>query len=35
MHEATLKNIELLFGRVMTTQELLAEMQEALRAAGA
>lgn len=35
MHAATLKNIELLFGRVMTTQELLAEMKEALRAAGA
>ncbi|MGH9603376.1 MAG: cysteine hydrolase family protein [Terriglobales bacterium] len=30
MHEATLKNIELLFGRVMTTEELLAEMEEAM-----
>jgi nicotinamidase-related amidase len=28
MHEATLKNIDLLFGRVMTTAELLAEMEE-------
>ncbi len=33
MHLATLKNIELLFGRVMTTDELLAEMQESLQAA--
>lgn len=30
MHEATLRNIELLFGRVMTTDELLAEMEGAL-----
>ena len=30
MHEATLKNIDLLFGRVMTTGELLAEMEETL-----
>ena len=30
MHQATLKNIELFFGRVMTTEELLNEMQEAL-----
>ncbi|HEV1995115.1 MAG TPA: isochorismatase family cysteine hydrolase [Candidatus Acidoferrum sp.] len=30
MHEATLKNIDLLFGRVMTTAELLTEMEEAL-----
>lgn len=29
MHEATLKNIDLFFGRVMTTEELLAEMEEA------
>ncbi len=35
MHEATLKNIELLFGRVMTTAELLQEMTEGTRAAGA
>lgn len=36
MHEATLKNIDLLFGRVMTTTELLGEMDEAVRrAAGA
>jgi nicotinamidase-related amidase len=28
MHEATLKTMELLFGRVMTTDELLAEMEE-------
>lgn len=32
MHEATLKNIDLLFGRVMTTEDLLAEMEEALEA---
>lgn len=30
MHEATLKNIGLFFGRVLTTDELLAEMQEAV-----
>jgi ureidoacrylate peracid hydrolase len=30
MHEATLKTMELLFGRVMTTDEVLAEMAEAL-----
>ena len=30
MHEATLKTMELLFGRVMTTDEVLAEMEEAL-----
>lgn len=30
MHEATLKNIDLFFGRVMTTEELLAEMEAAL-----
>jgi len=30
MHEATLKNIDLLFGRVMTIAELLAEMEEGL-----
>jgi nicotinamidase-related amidase len=35
MHEATLRNIELLFGRVMTTAELLAEMEEAMTGAGA
>lgn len=35
MHEATLKNIDLLFGRVMTTEELLREMEERVRAAGA
>lgn len=28
MHQATLRNIELLFGRVMTTEELLSEMSE-------
>jgi ureidoacrylate peracid hydrolase len=33
MHEATLKNIDLLFGRVMTTEELLAEMKSSLSAA--
>jgi nicotinamidase-related amidase len=33
MHQATLQNIELLFGRVMTTEELLAEMQESLHGA--
>jgi nicotinamidase-related amidase len=33
MHLATLINIELFFGRVMTTDELLAEMQESLQAA--
>ncbi len=30
MHQATLRNIELLFGRVMTSEELLAEMRRAL-----
>ncbi len=30
MHEATLKNIELLFGRVMTTADLLRELEEKL-----
>lgn len=30
MHEATLRNIDLLFGRVMTTQELLVELNESL-----
>ncbi len=30
LHEATLRNIDLLFGRVMTTEELLAEMEETL-----
>ncbi|MBZ5539348.1 MAG: cysteine hydrolase [Acidobacteriia bacterium] len=30
MHEATLKNIDLFFGRVMTTEELLAEMEAAI-----
>jgi nicotinamidase-related amidase len=34
MHEATLKTMELLFGRVMTTDELLSEMEEALPRAG-
>ena len=33
MHDATLRNIELLFGRVMTTDELLAEMEEAMAGA--
>ena len=28
MHQATLRNIDLLFGRVMTTKELLDEMKE-------
>ncbi|MGH9579407.1 MAG: cysteine hydrolase family protein [Terriglobales bacterium] len=28
MHEATLKNIEMFFGRVLSTDELLAEMEE-------
>jgi len=26
MHQATLKNIDLFFGRVMSTEELIAEM---------
>ena len=30
MHQATLKTIDLFFGRVMSTQELLAEMEETL-----
>lgn len=30
MHQATLKNIELFFGRVLTTEQLLAEMREAV-----
>jgi len=30
MHQATLKNIDLLFGRVVSTPELLAEMEGAL-----
>jgi ureidoacrylate peracid hydrolase len=30
MHQATLRNIDLLFGRVMTTDELVAEMKESL-----
>ena len=30
MHEATLRNIDLLFGRVMTAEQLLAEMRESL-----
>jgi len=34
MHEATLRNIELLFGRVMTSDELLGEMEEAMAGAG-
>jgi ureidoacrylate peracid hydrolase len=33
MHEATLRNIELLFGRVMTSDELLSEMEEAMAGA--
>jgi nicotinamidase-related amidase len=32
MHEATLRNIDLLFGRVLTTEELLEEMRRAVRA---
>ncbi len=35
MHDATLRNIELLFGRVMTSDELLREMEEAMTGAGA
>ncbi|HXE89818.1 MAG TPA: isochorismatase family cysteine hydrolase [Terriglobales bacterium] len=35
MHEATLRNIELLFGRVMTTDQLLAEMEGAMAGATA
>lgn len=35
MHEATLTNIELLFGRVMTSDELLREMGEAMAGASA
>ena len=34
MHQATLQNIALLFGRVMTTDELLREMEEAMAGAG-
>jgi len=34
MHLATLKNIDLLFGRVLTTEELLAELEESGREAG-
>jgi ureidoacrylate peracid hydrolase len=30
MHQATLKNIDLFFGRVMSTDELIAEMEEGL-----
>ena len=30
MHQATLKNIDLFFGRVMSTEDLIAEMEEAL-----
>lgn len=30
MHDATLKNIDLLFGRVVSTEELLAEIEEHL-----
>jgi len=30
MHQATLKNIDLFFGRVMSTDELIAEMKEGL-----
>ena len=30
MHQATLKNIDLLFGRVVSSDELLAEMEAAL-----
>jgi ureidoacrylate peracid hydrolase len=33
MHEATLRNIELLFGRVMTSDELLREMEESMAGA--
>jgi len=33
MHQATLRNIELLFGRVMTSDELLGEMEEAMAGA--
>lgn len=33
MHQAALKNIDLLFGRVMTAEELLAEMEEAVEKA--
>jgi len=32
MQEATLKNIDLFFGRVMSTDELIAEMEESLAA---
>jgi hypothetical protein len=31
MHQATLKNIDLFFGRVLTTPELLAEMEQATK----
>ena len=30
MHQATLKNIDLLFGRVVSSDELLEEMETAL-----
>ncbi|MBV9609774.1 MAG: cysteine hydrolase [Acidobacteria bacterium] len=35
MHQATLRNIDLLFGRVMTTEQLLTEMNESLAATAA
>jgi nicotinamidase-related amidase len=33
MHQATLKNIDLFFGRVMSTEELITEMEEGLAGA--
>jgi nicotinamidase-related amidase len=33
MHQATLKNIDLFFGRVLSTEELIAEMEEGLAGA--
>jgi len=32
MHQATLRNIDLLFGRVVSSNELVAEMEAALEA---
>lgn len=34
MHEAALKNIDFFFGQVVSTEELLAEMGEALKSGG-
>lgn len=34
MHQATLKNIDLLFGRELTTKELIEELQFAMTVQG-